>query len=116
MVEKLPPRQSEWQRMEIATAKFETVKQRLPTKLASHQTRQQAVCVPKTLYTSLIKRLFDLITAGLLSVLLLSWIIPVLFVLIRLSSRGPLFFVQQRIGKNGQVFPCIKFRTMRMND
>jgi putative colanic acid biosynthesis UDP-glucose lipid carrier transferase len=102
--------------MEIVTAKSKPVKQRLPSRLAINPVRQQTISVPKTLYTTLIKRVFDIIAAATLCVLLLSWIIPVLFVLIKLSSRGPLFFVQQRIGKNGKAFPCVKFRTMRIND
>jgi lipopolysaccharide/colanic/teichoic acid biosynthesis glycosyltransferase len=102
--------------MEIAMVKPVTVGQKRPTRLTSSSDRQPMVCVPKTLYTLRIKRVFDIVTASVLSILLLSWLIPVLFVLIRLSSRGPLFFVQQRIGKNGRVFPCMKFRTMRVND
>jgi putative colanic acid biosynthesis UDP-glucose lipid carrier transferase len=102
--------------MEIVTASPTTVKQKVAPRLTSSSKGQQVACVPDTLYTALGKRVFDVTTAAILSILLLSWLIPVLFVLIRLGSRGPLFFVQQRIGKNGKVFPCIKFRTMRVND
>ena len=36
----------------------------------------------------------------------------IIILLIRLSSRGPIFFFQERIGKNNKSFKCIKFRTM----
>lgn len=35
---------------------------------------------------------------------------------IRLSSKGPVFFTQQRVGRNGRIFTIIKFRTMSAND
>ena len=59
----------------------------------------------------LIKNLFDL----LFSLLFLITFLPLFIVislLIKLSSRGPIFFLQKRIGKNNIPFKCIKFRTM----
>lgn len=59
----------------------------------------------------LLKRSFDLILTilSLLSALLLMLGIVVL---IRLLSKGPAFYVHHRVGFNGKVFPCLKFRTM----
>lgn len=71
--------------------------------------------VPQTAYTAFFKRGLDVVVAGLLTLLLLSWMTPLLYVLIRLGSKGPLFFIQQRSGRGGKPFPCIKFRTMRLN-
>jgi len=59
----------------------------------------------------LIKYIFDI----LFSVLILVALIPlflIIILLIKLSSRGPIFFLQERIGKNNVPFKCIKFRTM----
>jgi len=57
------------------------------------------------------KRICDLMLAGV--GLLLSWpLLLVLAVLIKLDSRGPVFFRQERIGKDGQPFQLFKFRTM----
>jgi putative colanic acid biosynthesis UDP-glucose lipid carrier transferase len=42
----------------------------------------------------------------------LPWLVPLLWVLTKLDSKGPLFFVQQREGKNGILFSCYKFRTL----
>jgi putative colanic acid biosynthesis UDP-glucose lipid carrier transferase len=61
------------------------------------------------------KRMYDIILSTLVIVLILSWLVPLISLLIWLESRGPVFFVQQRSGKNGQTFNCIKFRSMRVN-
>ena len=62
-------------------------------------------------FYKLIKKLFDLLFA-LLFLILLSPLILIIFLLIKFSSRGPIFFLQKRIGKNNKSFKCIKFRTM----
>jgi putative colanic acid biosysnthesis UDP-glucose lipid carrier transferase len=61
------------------------------------------------------KRLFDLAISSLVTVFILSWLIPIVSLLIWLDSRGPIFFIQQRSGKNGKTFNCIKFRSMKVN-
>ena len=62
-----------------------------------------------------IKRTVDILTAFIL--ILILTIIPVLIVIpivIRLTSKGPAVFTQERTGKNGKVFKIYKFRTMRI--
>jgi putative colanic acid biosysnthesis UDP-glucose lipid carrier transferase len=61
------------------------------------------------------KRFFDLAISTLVFVFILSWLIPIVALLIWLDSRGPIFFIQQRSGKNGKTFNCIKFRSMKVN-
>ena len=61
------------------------------------------------------KRVFDIVVSILIITLVLSWLIPVLAVLIRLDSKGPVFFVQTRIGFLGIPFRCYKLRTMVVN-
>lgn len=58
------------------------------------------------------KRAFDLLVAGTVTVVVLLWLIPLFFVLIKISSRGPAMYIQRRTGRNGKTFPCLKFRTM----
>lgn len=65
---------------------------------------------------SFAKRAFDLFFAGLVTVFILSWLIPLVGILIKLESRGPVFFIQKRNGINNQVFNCLKFRSMTPND
>src|SRR4051812_40254489 len=61
------------------------------------------------------KRLFD-ITFSLLIILgVLTWLIPLMALLIKLDSKGSVFFIQRRVGKGGKIFKCIKFRTMMRN-
>jgi putative colanic acid biosynthesis UDP-glucose lipid carrier transferase len=62
------------------------------------------------------KRLFDIIFSSLVIVFILSWLVPLIGLLIKLSSRGPIFFVQVRSGKSNQPFNCYKFRSLRVND
>lgn len=58
------------------------------------------------------KRIFDILAAGAFMLTLGFWLLPLIGLLIKLDSRGPVFFRQGRVGKNGVVFPCVKFRTM----
>ena len=57
------------------------------------------------------KRLFDFITS-LIGLLVLAPIFIIVSLLVKISSVGPVFFVQKRIGKNGKIFQMIKFRSM----
>ena len=62
----------------------------------------------------LFKRAFDLLVSTVLLILSPLVIIPVA-IGIKLSSPGPIFFIQKRTGYRGQAFNCYKFRTMRIN-
>ena len=64
---------------------------------------------------SSMKRVFDYLFAAIVAILVLSWLIPIIALLIKLESRGPVFFKQLRTGKNGTPFYCLKFRSMRIN-
>lgn len=64
---------------------------------------------------SSVKRIFDSVFALLVICLLLSWLLPIIALLIKLDSKGPVFFKQLRTGKKGQSFYCLKFRSMRPN-
>jgi putative colanic acid biosynthesis UDP-glucose lipid carrier transferase len=61
------------------------------------------------------KRFYDIAISSLFILLVLSWLVPIVALLIWLDSRGPVFFVQQRSGKGGKPFNCIKFRSMKVN-
>ncbi|MGI4737264.1 MAG: exopolysaccharide biosynthesis polyprenyl glycosylphosphotransferase [Janthinobacterium lividum] len=61
------------------------------------------------------KRIFDVAFALLVVALLLSWLIPLVALLIKLESKGPAFFKQLRTGKDNQPFYCFKFRSMHVN-
>ncbi|RTY88270.1 undecaprenyl-phosphate glucose phosphotransferase [Flavobacterium sp. RSP49] len=63
----------------------------------------------------IVKRLFDIIFSLIIIFGLLSWIIPILAILIKLESRGPVFFKQGRPGIDANEFFCYKFRSMKIN-
>lgn len=58
------------------------------------------------------KRSFDIVIASLVTISILVWLFPLLVLFIKWSSPGPALYVQRRTGRNGRVFPCLKFRTM----
>ena len=64
-------------------------------------------------YNSL-KRVFDFISS-LSAVVFLSPLLLIVAILIKLDSKGPVFFRQKRIGKDGRIFRIYKFRTMVQN-
>lgn len=62
------------------------------------------------------KRAFDIFFSSLVIIFILSWLIPLIALLIKLDSRGPVFFIQLRSGKSNRPFRCIKFRSLHVND
>jgi exopolysaccharide biosynthesis polyprenyl glycosylphosphotransferase len=63
----------------------------------------------------LVKRAFDIVFSSIVIVAVLSWLLPIIGILVKLSSPGPLFFKQIRAGKGNKPFYCLKFRTMVVN-
>ena len=61
-----------------------------------------------------LKRALDVICSAI-GLVVVSPFMLVIAVLVKFSSRGPVFFKQERLGKNGKVFKIIKFRTMVVN-
>ncbi len=62
-----------------------------------------------------IKRTFDILFSALVLIFICSWLFPIIAILIRRDSKGPIFFVQKRYGFHDEVFKVIKFRTMKIN-
>ena len=60
------------------------------------------------------KRLFDIVVSGG-ALLALSPVIVLISLAIKLNDKGPIFFIQERVGKNRRNFRCYKFRTMVLN-
>ncbi len=69
----------------------------------------------ETTINLILKRSIDVIVSLTVIFLFLSWFIPILAIIIKLTSRGPVFFIQKRSGKNGVLFNCIKLRSMYPN-
>ncbi len=67
------------------------------------------------LRNKVVKRAFDIFFSLLVIVFILSWLIPIIGILIKIKDPGPVFFVQERSGYHNEVFKVIKFRTMRVN-
>ncbi|ERM83603.1 hypothetical protein P872_02980 [Rhodonellum psychrophilum GCM71 = DSM 17998] len=67
-------------------------------------------------FNRFLKRSFDIVFSLLVTVFILSWLIPIVGILIKLESKGSVFFIQERNGENSVVFKCLKFRSMTPND
>ncbi len=62
-----------------------------------------------------VKRIFDVIFSLIVIVGVLSWLTPILGLIIKMESKGPIFFKQKRNGLDYKEFYCYKFRSMRPN-
>lgn len=70
----------------------------------------------ESLHWRAVKRLFDICFSVLVLTLICSWLFPIVAIIIKLNSKGPVFFKQLRSGKNTIPFYCYKFRSMYLND
>ena len=66
-------------------------------------------------FNKFVKRSFDVILSLIIIVGVLSWLTPLLGLIIKLESKGPVFFKQKRNGLDYKEFFCYKFRSMRPN-
>jgi putative colanic acid biosynthesis UDP-glucose lipid carrier transferase len=64
----------------------------------------------------IIKRAFDIVFSSIVIIGILSWLTPIMALVIKWESKGPLFFIQKRNGLNYKEFDCYKFRSMKVND
>lgn len=68
---------------------------------------------PKVFY-SIVKRLFDFF-ASLIAIIILLVPMIIIGILVKLTSKGPILYKQERLGKNGKPFKLVKFRSMRVD-
>lgn len=66
-------------------------------------------------FNRILKRSADIICSLTVILTIFPWLFPVIAVIIKLNSRGPVFFLQKRNKRNGELFTCIKFRSMYKN-
>lgn len=62
-----------------------------------------------------LKRIFDITFSFMVIIIFLWWLFPIIAFFIKLSSKGPVLFLQDRVGTNNEYFKCYKFRTMRLD-
>lgn len=70
---------------------------------------------PHSKYYLGVKRVADIFASLFVLLFILSWLTPLLAIIIKVGSKGPVFFHQKRVGKDGKSFSCFKFRTMIQN-
>lgn len=62
------------------------------------------------------KRIFDILFSSFVIIFVLSWLMPLIGLIIKLESRGPVFFRQNRAGRDNKTFKIFKFRTMTVTE
>ena len=71
---------------------------------------------PLEYYTNAgLKRMVDIVISLLFLLVIGVWLFPIIALIIRIDSKGPIFFLQKRYGFHDEIFKCIKFRTMFVN-
>ncbi len=81
-----------------------------------HEMSQRYIVYQPSSYYYSIKRTMDIIISIMFILLVMSWLYPIIALLIKLTSKGPVLFIQKRTGYKGVEFDCLKFRTMYVND
>ncbi len=98
----------------LAVSRYERLAWIRPSHVSYHPVSFMQLTVPSLRAQQLwVKRAVDLVGSGL-GLLLLSPLLTLLALLIKLDSRGPVFFSQERVGLGGRTFRMLKFRTMRV--
>jgi exopolysaccharide biosynthesis polyprenyl glycosylphosphotransferase len=102
------------------------VEVKIPTDLFSYKLAKSVISVyddisvidlytsPKMNWQLLVKRFIDLFCSGF-GLIILAPLFVVVSLFIKATSKGPIFFKQERVGYNGRLFNCLKFRTMLEN-
>ncbi len=88
--------------------------EKLPENLKNEKVKEYYDILSKKKISLVIKRIFDIIVA-LILLILFSPIILILAIMIKIDSKGPVFYRQERITTYGKIFRIFKFRTMVQN-
>lgn len=70
----------------------------------------------ENIQNAFMKRMFDFVFSSLVIVFVLSWLMPIIALIIKMDSKGPVFFRQLRSGRSNEPFFCLKFRSMTVNE
>lgn len=98
----------------LALSRYERLGWVRPSPVAYHQLQFMELTVPALRGQQLwVKRAVDLLGAGL-GLLVISPLLALIALAIKLDTRGPVFFAQERVGLGGRTFRMLKFRTMRV--
>ncbi|PTS97756.1 undecaprenyl-phosphate glucose phosphotransferase [Flavobacterium sp. HMWF030] len=63
----------------------------------------------------LAKKVFDVVFSAAVILLIFPWLFPIIMLIIKIESPGPIFFKQERSGRDNRSFMCFKFRSMHVN-
>lgn len=63
-----------------------------------------------------LKKIFDICFSLSVLIFIFPWLFPIIMLIIKIESPGPVFFKQERSGRDNKTFTCLKFRSMRLNE
>ena len=102
--------------LKFISARGELLSKKLKSDTYGYSTVQSFRDMPLTNdYNIFLKRSFDIVFSLTIIIGILSWLIPLMALLIKIESNGPVFFLQKRNGYRYKEFLCIKFRSMIVN-
>lgn len=93
---------------------YEELTKKIPIDFIDETWLLENISNKKNKLDSLIKIIFD-VTFSMLGYSLCLFLFPIIAVIIKIDSKGPILYKQKRLGKNGRTFTIYKFRTMKMN-
>lgn len=94
---------------------YEDIFDRVPLSLVGYGWFLENVSLAQSVSYDILKRITDLFFAFIFGLISLVFY-PFIYLVIKLEDRGPIFIIQERIGKNNQLIRILKFRTMSFND
>jgi exopolysaccharide biosynthesis polyprenyl glycosylphosphotransferase len=94
---------------------YEDMFDRIPLSLIKYSWFLENISLAPKMTYDLLKRIMDILIAGVLGIISLI-LYPFVILAIKIEDQGPVFFTQDRVGKNGKIIRIIKFRTMYLGD
>jgi putative colanic acid biosynthesis UDP-glucose lipid carrier transferase len=88
----------------------------VPAMVLVSRVKRERDCIDRKKNYLIFKRAFDILFSILFIAGVLSWLLPLLCILIKIRMGGPVFFLQKRVGLGGKTFTCFKLRTMVLNN
>lgn len=97
----------------VFTQFYEALVRRVPVSSVSELWLLENVDYSKKIFSDSVKRITD-VFFGLIGLVVFVITYPIIAILIKISSKGPVLFVQSRVGKYGKIFRIYKYRTMKV--
>ena len=104
-------------RMQIALEALLPIKKRYKLQMLDGITLINTRSEPlRSVFNLFLKRFYDVIFSLIIIVFIFPWVIPIIALVIMISTGENPFYIQRRVGISGKIFSCIKFRTLKKEE